>query len=142
DNYWSSTFSGVGDAMSCLTGAKARVYNHKRPRHCPGCAASFAGGLAHPHLIGDRYFRDIDNDHSGVQQWYRWTMDPNGQVISSRHDTNVCNGNLFTSPLNDSGSPVFDGSVNPCEEGWNLSIVGPADPAPDHDCETASVAEK
>jgi hypothetical protein len=144
DNYWSSTGLGAGDTMNCLTGAK--VYNHKRPRHCPGCAATFAGGLAHPNRIGNRYFRNesaafvIDNDHSGVQQWYRWTMDKSGQIASGGGDAEVCDENQFTSPVNEVG-PVFHGSLNPCEEGWNVSIVGPADPVPNRDCDPASVAE-
>ncbi len=134
DNYWSTTGTGVGDVTKCLSGAK--VYNHRRPK-----------GLLDPSSIGDRYFRDeriagFSIDHSGVHQWYRWTIDPNA-IAATRNDAQVCSGTTFTSPTL-LGDPVINSSLSPCEAGWNASLVGPSpDSFPtDTSCDPAAISEE
>lgn len=146
DNYWSSTGAGVGDTTRCLAGAK--VYNRLRPIDCPGCRSD-GRGLLDPGRVGGRYFPDektfglINNDHSGVQQWYRWTINPNHIAADARGDGDVCHGSTFTSPLL-LGDPIFPGALNPCEGGWHASLVNPAaDPFPDDaSCEPVSISEE
>jgi len=104
--------AGVGDI------AEGPIYNHE---------ADQEEGLKNPILAGDRYFADegVDTNHSGVQQWYRWTIDPNSFE-------NVCTGNEeteFVSPqISVGGGPLvdlFDQSLNPCQSGWYWALNGP-----------------
>lgn len=97
DNYWSTTGTGVGDQMSCVAGA--RTYNHG-PLLQPG--AQLANLFGHESHV----------DHSGVQQWYRWTMDPN--MISNPA---VCSGVIPNLPAG------VNASLNPCAAGWSFSVV-------------------
>jgi hypothetical protein len=101
DNYFSKSGSGLGDRTNGLN-----IYNHEE--------------LINPSDVGDAIFSSEvpSNNHSGVQQWYRWTMDSNGLYPSSA----VCNplsGELLGLPLN------FHSSLDPCNNGWKRSIVRP-----------------
>ena len=124
DNYWSRTGSGVGRATQGIAGAL--VYNHRRPRPtnaaCEGCSASYDDSLHEPNDVGGRYFEAEfpDNDHSGVQQWFRQTMGPNSI------DPGTCEGSnasQWDKPF------FFHGSLNPCHNGWYWSLFGPASTA-------------
>lgn len=97
DNYFSNEGFGVGDKSK-----GTNVYNHIE--------------LINPHDLDDEVFDDegADNNHSGVHQWYRWTMDPNGLVSST---CNLNDGELVSLPS------FFDDSLNPCKLGWQWSIV-------------------
>lgn len=113
DNYFAATrnvvsFAGVGDK------ANGPVYNHP--------------ALVNPNDLDDTIFADegFSNDHSGVQQWYRWTIDPTIPFPSATFpnleqpgaDT-VCDGASFTK--NPGG---FDSSLNPCQKGWHWALNG------------------
>jgi len=100
DNYFALDGAGVGDVA---TGTM--VYNHLPPT-----------GLIDSNRIDDVIFGDegFDNSHSGVQQWYRWTMNPVNPIPDG---TTVCNGDLFETP-----PPGFGPSLDPCEEGWFWSL--------------------
>lgn len=136
DNYWASTFpGGVGDASSCVDGAT--TYNHTLPN-----------GLLDPGgSLGPRYFPHegvlgIFNDHSGVHQWYRWTIDPN-TIAGVARDPQVCTGTIFTAPPAKPGLPKVNDTLDPCMAGWPISIVGPAPrPFPTPECESATVTEE
>jgi len=99
DNYFSTDGAGVGDETNGIN-----VYNHTE--------------LINPNDLDDQIFDDegLDNNHSGVHQWYRWTMDPNElDDLFAVCDFNT--GELIN--LN----PFFDASLNPCNLGWKWSIV-------------------
>ena len=79
--------------------------------------------LRHPSDVGGRIFpaEPAASDHAGVQQWYRWTMSPNG--LSG---TIFCEGGTFNKP------PSFSASLDPCQKGWQGSLFGPRpDDSPD-----------
>jgi hypothetical protein len=113
DNYWALGGLGVGDET--LGFPSAKVYNHRRPSSCPGCSAGYDSGLDEPNDIGDYYFEsEGTNNHSGVQQWYRWTMNPNTV------NPGTCNGSSWAKPS------LFHGSLNPCQNGFSWSLLGPS----------------
>ncbi|MGH8566466.1 MAG: hypothetical protein ACREXX_11170 [Gammaproteobacteria bacterium] len=85
--------------------------------------------LRHPSAVGGRIFpaEPPASDHAGVQQWYRWTMNPNGLT-----GTIFCERGTFNKP------PSFSASLDPCQSGWRGSLFGPRpddspDPAPSVD---------
>lgn len=118
DNYWSSTGWGVGKKTQGFSDAK--VYNHYRPQSCPGCGLDYDDGLHNPGHLGNRFFiHEDDNDHSGVHQWYRWSMDPN------RLGTGSCTGEQFGTWSRPGDQVNLHGSLNPCKNGWNWSLFGP-----------------
>ncbi len=111
DNYYSLSNSldhihrdGVGDQTASPEGAV--TYNH-------------------PNLVSpgnlDSIIHDGFDDHSGVNEWYRWTMIPAEPPFPT--GPSICNGvdpTLITSfykALN------LDASLNPCTRGWNASIL-------------------
>lgn len=101
DSTTNVSFAAVGSAIN-----GTRIYNHPP--------------LIEPHKVGDRYLSDegIENDHSGVHQWYRWTFDPNGWDTTFR----ICStetGELLNMPL------FFHSALNPCKKGWHWSLLGP-----------------
>ena len=109
DNYFAldgGTGAGVGDTVAGL------AYNHLPP-----------SGLEDPNDVGNLYFDDearfgFQNNHSGVHQWYRWTIDPNG------FESGVCDlDGTYNSP-----SVFVDSSLNPCRSGWYQSLFGPSSP--------------
>ena len=65
--------------------------------------------LQHPSDVGGLIFpaEPAASDHAGVQQWYRWTMNPNGLT-----GTTFCEGGTFNKP------PSFSASLDPCQGGW------------------------
>jgi len=83
--------------------------------------------LQHPSDVGGLIFpaEPAASDHAGVQQWYRWTMNPNGLT-----GTTFCEGGTFNKP------PSFSASLDPCQGGWQGSLFGPRpDDSPDPDPE-------
>ena len=79
--------------------------------------------LRHPSDVGGLIFpaEPPASDHAGVQQWYRWTMNPNGLT-----GTTFCEGGTFNQP------PSFSASLDPCQGGWQGSLFGPRpDDSPD-----------
>ncbi len=130
DNYWSKTGLGQGDRTYGIAGA--RVYNHYRPTVCPKCSEGYREGLKNSNDVGDKYFEKegLDNDHSGVQQWYRWTMKPNS-VATNPEACEGQDGSVWNRPF------FFHGSLNPCRNGWHWSLFGeapwefPLQPQPD-----------
>ncbi|MGX9728816.1 MAG: Lcl domain-containing protein [Candidatus Electronema sp. VV] len=108
DNYYAGdpgSGSGVGSAIT------GNVFNRL---------------LVDPYLVGDKLLSgesvfSIDNDHSGVQQWYRWTMWPHsGENFSG---DSVCPNSKWNKIPAD-----FNDSLNPCSRpdkygGWQESIL-------------------
>ena len=79
--------------------------------------------LRDPSDVGRRIFpaEPPASDHAGVQQWYRWTMNPNGLT-----GTTFCEGGTFNKP------PSFSASLDPCQGGWQGSLFDPRPrPKPD-----------
>ena len=79
--------------------------------------------LRHPSDVGGLIFpaEPAASDHAGVQQWYRWSMSPNGLT-----GTVFCEGGTFNKP------PSFSASLDPCQGGWRGSLFGPRpDDSPD-----------
>jgi hypothetical protein len=74
DNYFSYDGAGVGDV------ANGPFYNLE---------------LEEPHEIDDIIFKGegLSNNHTGVQQWYRWTMDPSYNPFPQ--GSSVCQGPIF-----------------------------------------------
>lgn len=104
DNYYSLGGAGVGDVANGHF-----VYNHAQ--------------LEDPNDVGGRYFEEesaflIDNNHSGVHQWYRWTIDPNAAVftVENLFNQDNCNNGSWTKPI------TFDQSLNPCQQGWHWAL--------------------
>lgn len=100
DNYFALEGAGVGDM------AFGPIYNHPE--------------LINPNDLDNATFggEGVDNNHSGVQQWYRWTVNP---VHPLPAGNSVCTGGVFSDP------PFgYDDSLDPCEEGWNWSLFGPS----------------
>lgn len=108
DNYYvdpeTQSWAGVGDI------ALGPIFNYK---------------LINPNDVGGKFFEDettfgpFDNDHTGVHQWYRWTIDPNAPPFVSKNDNrNWCNDESWTP------SAFFDHSLNPCTFGWNRALNG------------------
>ncbi len=105
DNYYSREGAGVGDI------ANGPIYNHPE--------------LINPNDLDDTIFLDegFDNNHSGVHQWYRWTINPDDLYDLFR----ICNsrtGALLNLPLG------FDRSLNPCLQGWYWSLNSMPDAFP------------
>lgn len=100
DNYYAGGWfsAGVGDV------ANGKVYNHKQ--------------LVDPNDLDDGVFGDetFDNDHTGVHQWYRWTMKPVDHVPDG---SSVCDGDKFADGRKPSG---LDDSLKPCNQGWHWSL--------------------
>ncbi len=103
DNYFSPTGLGVGGVAASADGIS--IYNHT-PLIDPG------------NLTDKNFFHNESggNDHSGVQQWYRLTINPELYTDSARK--NVCDGAQFNRPKG------WDKSLNPCNQGWYWSILG------------------
>jgi len=105
--------AGVGDEANGDV-----VYNHR--------------SLKDSFRVGDHFFKDesifgfIDNDHSGVQQWYRWTMSPNDPLITG---LTVCDGENFAANRKPAD---FDDSLNPCQKGWFWSLPKNLDAFPNN----------
>ncbi len=66
--------------------------------------------------MGPWFFNEgLPNNHSGVHQWYRWSIAPN-----DLHSINVkycTNGEWTNKPIH------FDDSLNPCNKGWKGAIL-------------------
>jgi len=100
--------AGVGDK------ANGPVYNH----------APHVEGLKDPKSVGGKFFEHeaVDNNHTGVHQWYRWTIEPNNPVFTQENGSqNFCDPDTgaFDKPF------TFDSSLNPCRSGWYWALNGP-----------------
>ncbi len=117
DNYYSA-FSGNNKFLSAGVGSKIKgpkVFNHD--------------ALISPFQVGHTLLPDesfVDNDHSGVHQWYRWTMRPNedenfeGETVCPDPDKQWNNKPKIL------GVPLINFTLNPCPEkdgGWQESIL-------------------
>ena len=127
DNYFSAepaidskATAGVGSTINGKS-----FYNHYK--------------LQDPHTIDDLFLEDegIANDHSGVHQWYRWSIKPNEE--ENFEGASVCNsGEWNKKPLVSifNSSKRCDSAVgactnlgdknpslNPCNTGWRYSII-------------------
>ncbi len=98
DNYYSRSLTAVGDVAY-----GDFVYNQE---------------LQTPGTIDNILFQEgVDIDHSGVHQWYRWSIMPN-----SLTDDSFCNGCTFL-PSGSSGRwAPRDSSLSPCCKGWYWSL--------------------
>lgn len=122
DNYFSASSSlsmldtkintaGVGTKVTGLN-----VYNHP--------------ALKDPNDIGGEFFPEentalfFNNDHSGVHQWYRWTMWPVKSEQLSGYDF-ICSNRKPTTDdwYKLSWEPNLDQSLDPCSSGFAFSIV-------------------
>ncbi|MDW8224284.1 MAG: hypothetical protein RMJ82_15185 [Gemmatales bacterium] len=91
--------------------------------------AFFNYELRKPGALGDVWFlpdlalfhEGSPNDHSGVHQWYRWTMWPYDPVTSSDDGHAVCTSTGQWIPS--SASKVNESSLNPCQAGFHRSII-------------------
>ncbi len=134
DNYFAEgTFedskistAGVGTAIS-----GKYVYNHLSPAMM-GLARA-GTGLRNPNNVGQELFKGEDemgvayNDHSGVHQWYRWTMWPSSSNYLSDVDF-VCNedGNWIgdsVENLPDLLKSDDSETLRPCGVGFAYSIL-------------------
>jgi len=105
DNFYSKGLlfeAGVGDV------AHGPAYNHPE--------------LVDPGRLDNSLFENeslSNNDHTGVNQWYRWTIDPTLRS-SDYPDIEPCVGGAF--------NPLFitdvglDPSLSPCGVGWQWSL--------------------
>ncbi len=123
DNYygdWQKSRTVVGDKAD-------GAYNYG-PLENPSYVGAFFGDCLFSDLLGC-------NDHNGVQDWYRWTINPTdfsgGPVCSPLQ---IWNG-LPEVPLLKGPMPL-DPSSNPCgnsdtnkDFGWRIAMEGHADPA-------------
>lgn len=140
DNYYAGDQSatagaGVGDL------ADGPFYNH-------WTAATGVRGLVNPNDVGNAFYSQesydiawglghLQNNHSGVQQWYRWTIRPNDSYFTSANSgMSFCTGAEFTTEV-----VQFNDSLNPCVGGWGYSILNPNGRVPQPDSELARVNE-
>lgn len=103
DNYYSEDTKAHGNNTD------GPIYDHQR--------------LVNPQDVGD-FFTDESGSiaHTGVHQWYRWTIFPQNPYESSFQSQNtVCNGTEFAPGKKPWG---FDSSLNPCAAGWAYSLFG------------------
>ncbi|MCI5117896.1 MAG: hypothetical protein D3913_08045 [Candidatus Electrothrix sp. LOE1_4_5] len=101
--------AGVGTP---ITGGN--VYNHE---------TKTGEGLHDPNDMGNTLFTAeglFNNDHSGVQQWYRWTMWPSQKDGLFDHDF-VCTNRRWVA-IGAGDSPDHE-SLDPCESGFAFSIL-------------------
>ncbi|MDC1205470.1 hypothetical protein N8083_01325 [Candidatus Pacebacteria bacterium] len=99
DNYYAINGAGVGERAE-----GQRVYNHPE--------------LIEPNDIDDNIIENegVSNNHSGVHQWYRWTMRSNDPFPAG---ATVCDGSEFAEDRQPSG---FSDTLNPCQKGWYWSV--------------------
>jgi hypothetical protein len=119
DNYYSAkSYSNKIVSSGVGTKVKGDIFNHD--------------SLINPYQVGDEFFPKeagleiIDNDHSGVQQWYRWTMLPIKNFKDITSDSVCPNGEWNEEPKSMFGNPECNESLNPCNEypgGWQESIL-------------------
>ncbi|GIU77538.1 MAG: hypothetical protein KatS3mg005_0776 [Bryobacteraceae bacterium] len=124
DNYYAKTGFGTGESW-CAGGGGCGVIEKE---------------LSHPSLLGSNsaayittmlehemffvpkpVFSETGNDHTGVHQWYRWTIWPYVPVESMPDEkTKVCDSSgAWRMPP----GYVLDGSLNPCSGGFHESIL-------------------
>lgn len=100
DNYYSNTGLSYGNPVLGV------AYNHPP--------------LEDPADVGDEVLDEgglLVTDHSGVQMWYRWTMNPNG-----------INGTTYCEDDGTFNNPDMSESLNPCNRGWYWSLFGKGGP--------------
>lgn len=118
DNYFAE--GTVDDTKYSTAGVGTKITGLNVYNHTP---------LKDPNDIGGKFFEkegvvgSFDNDHSGVHQWYRWTMWPvkaeklsgNEFICSDRKPTS----NWYYFP----SEPNLNTTLNPCSSGFAFSIV-------------------
>lgn len=105
DNYYGRA-AGSAAAVGTSITAPIAIINHE---------------LTNPHEIDDTVLSEgVSNDHSGVHQWYRWTIRPKDSENLS--GTDVCSSNHVWN-----GEPfILDhDTLDPCKKGWNISSINP-----------------
>ncbi|MFN0170922.1 MAG: hypothetical protein ACKV22_31280 [Bryobacteraceae bacterium] len=111
DNYYSLTgLTGVGDI------ANGPVYNH------PPLVDPWSLGAGMESVFNEAFA----NDHSGVQQWYRWTISPYDPLPPKDGQRKVCEGASFSSDY--ANRARYNASLNPCDKGWDWSILKSSGP--------------
>ena len=110
DNYFAGGVTGVGDVA--FGSASVPVLNTD---------------LFNPGTLNDfvPFSEGLTNNHSGVQQWYRWTIAP------GLRDGASCDGNDLDLPLwweilNPVEALLMHSSLNPCGRGWVHSLFNGA----------------
>ncbi len=116
DNYFSAK-KGIFDTKAASFGVGTAIngksfYNHPEQED--------------PGLIGALFLPEegTANDHSGVHQWYRWTIKPKKE--ENFNGDSVCNSDQWNG-LPYSGIVKLGtvrASLNPCNAGWHHSIIG------------------
>ncbi len=115
--------------------------------------------LFDPYYVGRSFFPEeeqagfVNNNHSAVTQWYRWTIDPDSSVFG---DPSCPGGALWMRAEWDIDNPAteppehayeeplpypfaWQASLDPCGDvGWKLSVLNHASP-PASDADTAAV---
>ena len=135
-----------GNFFACTLPERVRLDNYFARNNFDGISNNWAGvgdlatgpfynhdNLVDPHDLDDTLFggETIDNDHSGVQQWYRWTIDPNNSVFRNNYfdQQNVYWASFCESgeyPNDYVGAEGINPSLDPCRKGWYWSINGQA----------------
>jgi hypothetical protein len=114
ENYYSDTGISYGAPADGSTAVPA--YNHVP--------------LSHPSDIARTFFGEIDtNDHSGVQAWYRLTIQPD--AVPGFDQRSYCNGSgWLPRPLFAVAWVLMSPTLNPCQRGWERSLFGTAGDLP------------
>ncbi|MCI5157215.1 MAG: hypothetical protein D3906_02050 [Candidatus Electrothrix sp. AUS1_2] len=108
--------AGVGTAITGLN-----VYNHN-PLHDPNdMGRLFEKETTASFSIFGTDFEGFENDHSGVHQWYRWTMWPSREDYLTDDDF-VCDSSINNFWYHVDGLPDHE-SLNPCKSGFAFSIL-------------------
>jgi hypothetical protein len=95
DNYYAWGTAGVGDPT------RGPAYNQY---------------LRDPKQLDDKLFSEgFDNNHTGVQQWYRWTVIPSYPFPAPT--ASVCPNDTWNKQ-----PPGLDATLDPCSSGWRTSI--------------------
>jgi uncharacterized repeat protein (TIGR01451 family) len=105
ENYYSTTGFGIGSFGAPAQGSSlVPAYNHP--------------DLRHPSRLDLALFSEGEvNDHGGVQQWYRFTIDPD---VANRF---YCDGSTWRADNATGERFIFEnGSLSPCEHGWDHSL--------------------
>lgn len=107
DNYYTESGISFGDIAN-----GGHFYNHPK--------------LVGPDDVGQTIFdAEVEAEaeqHSGVQQWYRWTMNP----LSEKDGESVRAGADFEDPT--LLGVIDDDTLNPCQKGWYWSIINGHEP--------------
>jgi uncharacterized protein YbdZ (MbtH family) len=104
ENYYSTT--GIAFGAPAAGSNFVPAYNHP--------------ALMHPSRLGQLVFDEGAIDHSGVQQWYRVTVDP------TFGDRARCDGPRWEEKASQALNFLwyYNETLNPCQHGWERSLFG------------------